>query len=101
MRYGRFLTAAAATAVYAAVAGTGPAWSDGGGNVATGSVGTAQVGSTGSTPSVNTGSVLGSIVLTVPVRLSGRGGNTADHAKGTVQLGGGNSTTGSRSVTRS
>src|SRR4029079_7218314 len=68
-------------------------WADpGGGNVADGAVGTAQVGSTevapAATPAVeNTAQA----AVSAPTQVVGDGGNTAKDAVGTAQVGGGQS----------
>ncbi len=90
----RFLVAAVAAAAFSAAFGSGTVRADGG-NVATGSVGSTQVGSTGSAPSVDATSPTGSASIVSPVGITGSSGNTASGSVGTAQVGGGNSAGGS------
>lgn len=84
-----------ATVLGFTAAGPAPALGDDGGNVAVGSVGTVQVGSTSSTPSLTASTVAGTADVSVPAASSGQGGNTATGSVGTAQVGGGNSAAGS------
>jgi hypothetical protein len=89
----RFLIAAAAITITGALV---PLAGADDGNVAVGSVGTAQVGSTGSAPSVAATTSAGTANATVPVGIVGSGGNTSQGSIGSAQVGGGNGA--SRSV---
>jgi hypothetical protein len=89
----RFLVAAAAITIAGALV---PVAGADDGNVAVGSVGTAQVGSTASAPSVDATTSAGAVNATVPVGIVGSGGNTSQGSIGSVQVGGGNGA--SRSV---
>jgi hypothetical protein len=83
----RFLIAAAAITITGALV---PLAGADDGNVAVGSVGTAQVGSTASAPSVDATTSAGTANATVPVGIVGTGGNTSQGSIGSVQVGGGN-----------
>jgi hypothetical protein len=83
----RFLIAAAAITITGALV---PVAGADDGNVAVGSVGTAQVGSTASAPSVDATTSAGTANVTVPVDVVGSGGNTSQGSIGSVQVGGGN-----------
>src|SRR5579872_5893429 len=83
----RLVLVAAAIGITAAAVPA--AWADG--NVSTGSAGTVQVGSTGSSPSAGATTPLGTATVALPADVAGSGGNTAKQSVATAQIGGGNS----------
>src|SRR4051812_20684560 len=74
------------------VLGPGTAVADEG-NVAVQSVGSVQIGATGTAPAASANTAIGTATISVPVGIAGSGGNTAKNSAGSVQVGGGNSAT--------
>src|SRR6266571_1810911 len=87
----RLISLTVATAF--ALAPVGAAAADG--NVAENSVGTAQVSSISTAPTVQASNQTTDVAATAPASIDGAGGNQASGAVGTVQAGGGNTATGS------